>query len=160
MRKILTAGAIAALMSGGLVFGSSIAAYADSSCTNPANSGPTASGLQVCTPIGTGTVSVSTSGGYLVADGVGSNPGLAGGYIGVEGNPSGVNVVGCSSGDYSTTGPDDNDNAATGGTADPAGAPEDANGNGVLLGVGTDGTITQPGVPPVGECAPTPPAIP
>ncbi|MHB1854232.1 MAG: hypothetical protein ACYCS2_04155 [Acidimicrobiales bacterium] len=146
-------------MSGGLVFGSGIAAYADSTCSaTPTSAG--AGGVTACvpTPIGSGTVSVTTSGGYIVADGLPSNGNPLGGYVGVEGNPSGVNVVACSNGDYSATGHDETDT-----TADAAGASEDANGNGVLVGVPTSpsGSPTLPSGPPTGECAPAnPPTAP
>lgn len=147
MRKILTAGAAAALMSAGLVFGSAIAAHA-TVCTNPAASGPIANGVQVCTPIGSVTAAGNQANatGYIVADGAASNGNPLGGYIGVESAPNnGVYVVGCSTGDYSTT-------RST--TADPA--TQDSNGNNIIIGVDSKGLNHIPTGPPSGPCAPAP----
>ena len=65
------------------------------------NSG-TGGTLTVGTPIGCVTASgdAATRSGYVVADGVASNPGPLAGYIGVDGSDGGPTIVGCASGDY------------------------------------------------------------
>jgi hypothetical protein len=72
--------------------------------------GPTYSGVQVCTAAGSltaGQSSDSQTSGFIVADGNSSNPAPSGGYAGVgnvdpagAGNPGGIGVVASSCGNY------------------------------------------------------------
>ena len=72
---------------------------------NPGAPG-TSGGLTVCVTQGPVTGNLTAAGdatgpsGYAVADGDSTNPGASAGYIGVQGSPAGVAVVGCSNGDY------------------------------------------------------------
>jgi len=72
--------------------------------------GPTYSGVQVCTAQGSltaGQSSDSQTSGFIVADGNSANQAPAGGYVGIgnvdpagSGNPGGVGVVASSCGNY------------------------------------------------------------
>lgn len=111
MRKLFSTGLVAALASAGLVLGAAGAAHADSSCsvgTTPVAAGAFGgSGAQVCINAGpvqgtvTATGDAASQTGYVVADGASANPGALSGYIGVD---STNGVVGCSSGDYTPGG--------------------------------------------------------
>jgi hypothetical protein len=160
MRKFLTAGAAGLLMSAGLMFGTGLAAHAGSdACTDPTQSGQTASGVQICTPAGSISAAgdQSTASGYVEASGNPSNGNPGGGWIAVEGNGQGgeqLAIVGCGdpASSYQTS-----DNEASGETEPPGsadGAGHDGNDNNVI--VSSDGT----GIPPTapsGDCAPSAP---
>jgi len=107
VKKSLIAAAIAVLGAGGAF---TLPAQANSNCplgVDPGMPGGTSGTLTVGTPAGCVTASgdaVSAS-GYVVADGAGSNPSPLDGYLGVRGNGGGVQVVGCSDGDYDAAHP-------------------------------------------------------
>jgi len=118
---------------------------------------PSSGALQVCsegspaingTATASGAASPGGADGYAVADGNSSNQGAGAGYVGVEGGSTsgGAAVVGCSSGDYATSGTSTAPNDGT----------KDANGNNVI--VNTNGGGSLPGNPSTlatGNCAVT-----
>lgn len=116
MRKVLVTTLAAGLLAAGAFF---IPASATSTCPT----GPTADAdsVSVGTPIGCAEAGGSTTpSGYLVADGVADNPEPADGYIGVQGDATGVDVVACAEGDYAPGGT----NNVTWSTDDPTAAPQ------------------------------------
>jgi hypothetical protein len=116
-------------------------AKANSSCgTGPAAS-PSGTGgtLTVGTPAGclTANGDAGTQSGYVVADGVATNPGPGGGYIGLDDSDGGPTIVGCASGEYHAGGgtqydpapvppAPDNRNHVVASQAHPPGAPDPA----------------------------------
>lgn len=120
---------------------------------NP-GSGGTAGAIQVCSEgssVVNGTVTASgsatTASGYAVANGDATqNPNGPTGYIGVEGGPSGVAVVGCSKGDYNNGTDSNNDGTSGASAAGPNDGVTDSNGNNVILNSSGQGSATNPAV--------------
>jgi hypothetical protein len=103
VRKFLITALVAGSM--GVTGLLALPAHATSVCpTGPTvTQGAGASGtVTVGTPAGCATVSgdATTQKGYVVADGVATNPSALSGYIGVDGSDGGPTIVGCGNGDY------------------------------------------------------------